>query len=288
MMRFLLNLGLTSVVLVTLVATGYGQKMPTTEAAAIQHLKAKGCSIQQNAAGHATRLMSQGKPPMSASDYQLIGLLTHLEQMGLNAAPLKEDEWGFLKSLPALNRLAIWHCKTIASLEPFSGLKVESLTIGGCMGLRDLNKNNPAKLRNVVLTLHSLPNLKKANLYHSPLLPDDSHLEHMAKEFPQLEELKVDFAAPRGSATSITPRGLSSLQKLPIKVLSIENAGDFQAEHLAAIAGIKTLQTLLVEARRKPAPQAVAPILKKLRPDVAVVVAGPGAKGPPVAPRRKK
>jgi hypothetical protein len=221
---------------------------------------------------------------MTAEEYQLIGLLTHLEQMGINAAPLADDEWRFLKSLPKLKSLAIWHGKGFATLEPFSGLPVESLTIGGCMGLRDLNKDADM-LRHAVKTLHDLPNLKRVSLYHSPLSPDDSHLAHVAKSFPKLEDLRLDFAAPRGSKSTITPQGLRQLQQLPLKVLTIENAGSFSKEHLAAIAGVKTLQALLVDARKKPAPVEAIAAFKKLRTDVEVVVAGPDSKGPPRAKR---
>ena len=218
---------------------------------------------------------------MTVEEYQLISLLTHLEQMGLNASPLADDEWQFLKSLSKLKSLSIWHGKGFATLEPFSGLQVDSLTIGGCMGLRDLNKNDVDKLRHAVKTLHDLPNLRRVSLYHSPLSPDDSHLAHIAKSFPKLEDLRLDFAAPRGSETTITPHGLAHLQNLPLRVLTIENASSFSAEHLSAIAGIKTLQALLVDARRKPAPLDAIVAFKKQRSDVEVVVAGPDAKGPP-------
>ncbi|QDU92415.1 hypothetical protein [Lignipirellula cremea] len=257
-------------------------ELPNDEAGAIAYLSSKGVKITTDD-GHAVRLMSSGSPALSAEEYQLIGLLTHLEQMGINGAPLADDEWGFLKSLRRLKQLSIWHSKGFAALEPFSGLPVESLTIGGCMGLRDLNKDKPEHLRDAITTLHDLPRLKRGNWYHSPLAPDDSHLAHIAREFPQLECLRLDFHAPRGSETSITPEGLARLQALPLKVLSIENAGGFSTKHLAAIAGVKTLQSLLVDARKQPAPTEALAAFRKLRPDVEVVVASPDAKRPPRA-----
>lgn len=263
------------------------EELPTNESGAIKYLSAKGVDIKQNADGHAIRLMSSGKPPLTVAEYQLIGRLTHLEQMGLNAAPLNEKEWGFLKSLPKLQRLAIWHGKGFSTLSPFCGLPVESLTIGGCMGLRDLNKGNADKLRHAIKTLHTLPKLKSVNLYHSPLLPDDSHIAHLVKQFPTLEELKLDFAAPRGSQTTITPQGLSALQKLPLKSLSLENGHEFGEEHFTAIAGIKSLEVLLFDARRNSVPVAGLEAFRKLRPQVAVVVAKPGDARPPMKPRRK-
>jgi hypothetical protein len=278
------QLSLLSLVLLFIPATSYAQTLPTDETGAITYLSDKGLSIKKNTDGHAVRLMSSGKAGMTTDEYQLIGLLTHLEQMGINAAPLADDEWRFLKSLPKLKSLAIWHGKGFATLEPFSGLPVESLTIGGCMGLRDLNKDADM-LRHAVKTLHDLPNLKRVSLYHSPLSPDDSHLAHVAKSFPKLEDLRLDFAAPRGSKSTITPQGLRQLQQLPLKVLTIENAGSFSKEHLAAIAGVKTLQALLVDARKKPAPVEAIAAFKKLRTDVEVVVAGPDSKGPPRAKR---
>ena len=259
----------------------YAQTLPTGEAGAMQYLLAKGLEIKKDENGHAIRLMSSGKPPMTAEEYQLIGLLTHLEQMGINGATLAENEWEFLRSLPSLKSLSIWHCKGFATLEPFSGLPVESLTVGGCMGLRDLNKDDAGKQRNAMTTLHDLQNLKRGNWYHSPLAPDDAHLIHIAKEFPKLESLRLDFNAPRGSETTITPAGLAALQNLPLTVLNLENAGSFTAEHLEAIAGIKTLEALLVDARKKPAPAESIAAFKKVRPNVEVIIAGPGAKGPP-------
>lgn len=150
------------------------------------------------------------------------------------------------------------------------------------MGLRNLNKETPDGFQNAIMTLNNLPNLKRANWYHGPLAPDNVHLEHIVKQFPRLEYLRLDFAAPRGSQTTITPAGLAKLQQLPLTVLNIENAGNFDSEHLKAIAGIKTLQSLLVDARRRPAPSARAiTVFRELRPKVDVVIAGPDAKGPP-------
>ena len=271
---------ITLLILLTSSIAG-AEPLPTHEAGAIKYLSAKGVDIKTNNDGHAVRLMSSGKPTLTADEYQLIGLLTHLEQMGLNAAPLADDEWQFLKSLPKLKSLSIWHGKGFATLEPFSNLPIESLTIGGCMGLRDLNKNDAEKQRDAITTLHTLPNLTRGNWYHSPLIPDDTHLAHIARQFPKLEILRLDFAAPRGSETTITPTGLAALQNLPLTVLSLENAGSFAAEHLKAIAGIKTLKSLLVDARRKPAPTEALYHFQRLRPNVDVVVAGPDANGPP-------
>lgn len=271
---------ITLLILLTSSIAG-AEPLPTREAGAIEYLSAKGVDIKTSHDGHAVRLMSSGKPTLTTDEYQLIGLFTHLEQMGLNAAPLADDEWQFLKSLPKLKSLSIWHGKGFATLEPFSNLPVESLTIGGCMGLRDLNKNDAEKQRDAITTLQSLPNLTRGNWYHSPLIPDDTHLVHIARQFPKLEILRLDVAAPRGSETTITPAGLAALQNLPLTVLSLENAGSFAAEHFKAIGGIKTLKSLLVDARRKPAPTEALNQFQKLRPNVDVVVAGSDAKGPP-------
>ena len=226
-------------------------------------------------------LKAPGKPALTAEEYALIGQLTSLEQMGINGAPLGDGEWGFLKSLPKLKQLAIWHSAGFGSLEPFSGLPVESLTIGGCMGLRDLNRSDKTKLRNAITTLHDLPNLTKGNWYHSPLVPDDTHLAHIAVQFPKLTDLRLDFAAPAGTQTSITPAGLAALQKLPLTVLGVESAQSFTAAHFQAIAGIKSLKTLTVDARKQPANEDAIAAFKQARPDVEVAVSQPGDKGPP-------
>ncbi|MDQ3625122.1 MAG: hypothetical protein M3463_22030 [Verrucomicrobiota bacterium] len=260
--------------------------LPTDEAGAIAYLTNKGVEITKNADGHAVRLMSSGKEKLSPEEYALIGKLTHLEQAGLNDAPLTESQWAFLRSLPKLKRLSIWHGHGFASLEGFCGLPVESLTIGGCMGLRDRNKGDPEKLRHAIKTLRDLPNLKKGNWYHSPLAPDDSHLVHIATEFPQLEDLRLDFNATAGSQTTITPAGLAQLHKLPLTTLSLENAHTFTAEHFKALAGIKSLKVLLVDARRKAVSADAIAAFQQARPDVEVVVADENAKEPPVAKRK--
>jgi hypothetical protein len=258
------------------------------EAAAIAALTAKGVEISQSADGKATRLMVKDGKSLSATDFALIGQLTTLEQMGINGAALADSEWGFLKSLPNLKTLSIWHGHGFSTLEPFSGLPVESLTVGGCMGLRDQNRDDPEKLRHAIKTLHSLPNLKKGNWYHSPLTPDDSHLAHIAAQFPKLEDLRLDFAAPRGSQTSITPEGLSALHALPLHTLSLENAHSFTAEHFRAIAGIKTLQNLLIDARKQAVAEEALAAFRAARPDVTVAMSNPGDKTPPALPAKAR
>lgn len=258
-------------------------EFPTDEPGVIAYLRDRGLQITLDGEGHAVRLMSSGQPVLTADEYQLIGKLSHLEQMGLNAAPLKGDEWDFLHQLPQLKTLSIWHGHHFATLQPFCGLPVESLTIGGCMGLRDFNQENPDQLRNAIVTLKDLPQLKKGNWYHSPLIPDDAHLRHIATNFPALEDLRLDFAAPRGSATNITPDGLAVLQSLPLKVLSLENAGTFEVGHMRSLADIQTLEAVLIDARRQPGPsEAGLKAFRQWRPDVTVVTTNPGDKQPPV------
>ena len=155
------------------------------------------------------------------------------------------------------------------------------------MGLRDLNKETPELQRDAVLSLSGLPNLTYVNLYHSPTVSTDSHLEHLVAEFPKLEEMKFDVAAPRGFETEITPGGLALLQKLPITVLSIENSSMFGKEHIAALAGIETLEALLLDCRKKPFDTSILEAeMKRLRPEVEIAVAGEGATGPPRRSRK--
>lgn len=277
--RFIFTLSLLAV------AATLHAALPTDEAGAIAYLSGKGVTIK-NAAGHAVKLSSKGEPVMTAEEYQLIGKLTQLEEADFNATPLSDGEWGFLKALPKLKKLTIGHSKKFASLEHFAGLPVESLTIGGCMGLRDLNRTDAAKLRNAITTLHDLPNLKKVSLYHSPLAPDDAHLAYFASHFPKLEDLRLDFAAPVGSQTSITPAGLTALHKLPLTVLNIESVESFTPAHFKAIAGITTLKTLTVDGRKSPVPADGVAAFKQARPDVEVVVSAPGDKGPPQAKKK--
>jgi len=252
------------------------------EADVISFFETAGARVSKDDEGHAVKLFSGGKPPHSVEQLQQIEDLTRLEQIALNSPQAGNDEWGFLKKLPELDVLTIWHCKTIQSLKPFSDLAIESLTVGGCMGLRDLNKEAPEQQRDAVLTLHSLPNLKSVNLYHSPTVSTDAHLQHLAKEFPQLIDVKIDVAAPRGFETEISPEGLAVFQKLPIEVLSIENAVTFAKEHIAALAGIETLEAVLFDFRRRDFDATpLVEEMKRLRPEVEVVVAEEGASGPP-------
>lgn len=262
-------------------------QVPTGEKAIIAYLTGKGAEIKVNEEGNAERLMHSGRVKMSANEYALIGKLTHLQQIGINAAPLTAGEWEFLKSLKDLKSLSIWHCAQFADLSSFSGLPVESLTVGGCMGIRNFNLSEPDKQRQVLLSLTNLPNIKKLNLYHSPLAPEDSALVHVAHHFPTLEDLRLDFAAPRNTETSITPDGLRSLQKLPLKVFNLEHAVSFTNDHFDAIAEIETLEALLIDARKSAAPAEAIKHFQRVRPDVAVVVAGPDASGPPRVTRQR-
>jgi hypothetical protein len=261
-------------------------ELPTDEAGVIAWFEEAGARVSKNEEGHAVKIFSGGKPPHSSEELQMIGKLVHLEQIALNSPQASNEEWGFLQQLPQLKNLTIWHCKTIQSLEPFSDLPIESLTVGGCMGLRDLNKESPESQRDAVLTLTALPNLRSVNLYHSPTLSNDEHIHHLTTRFPGLTEVKIDVAAPRGFETSVTPAGLASFQKLPVEVLSIENASRFTEAHIEAIAGIKTLEALLLDCRKNAFDTTpLTEAMKKLRPEVEVVVAKEGDPGPP---RRSK
>jgi len=51
--------------------------------------------------------------------------------------------------------------------------------------------------------------------------------------------------------------------------------------HFQAIAGIKSLKTLTVDARKQPANEDAVTAFKQARPDVEVAVSQPGDKGPP-------
>lgn len=239
-------------------------------------LKEKGITIHKDRSGKPTRLMSRGKPEPSLADYQSINRFPTIESMGFNASQLKNNEWGFLKQQPNLKRLAIWHAHGISSLEGFSDLQVESLTIGGCMGIRNHNRNDPARHRDAVLTLKNLPNLKTLSLYHTPLTPDDSHLAHIVKEFPNLTDLRLDFATPRGTEINITAKGLTQLHALPLTKLTIENMHSFDHARMQAIAGIPSLKTLVIDARKKAVDGSL--VKAAARPDLTVEVQQPQKK----------
>jgi len=278
----------TILIVSLLLASSIFAEIPAEEKRAIAFLEAKGMKLIMNDDGHVVRLTHSGQPTLTPAEYGVIGQLTELEAMGLNATTLKEGEWGFLHELPKLKQLSIWHGKGFANLKPFSDLPLESLTVGGCMGLRDFNKETPEKQRDAILTLEGLPNVKKLNLYHNPLGPTDEVLKHLAEEFPTLEDLRLDVLAPRGFETTITPEGVRALQALPLRVVNLENASSFGPEHLKALASIETLEAFLVDARKKPGPseEAIA-AFREARPEVVVVVANPGDK-PPAVPRKPK
>ncbi|MDF1753660.1 MAG: hypothetical protein P1U89_12850 [Verrucomicrobiales bacterium] len=246
-----------------------------------------GVRITKNDEGKAVKFFSRGNPPHTVEELQKIGKLIHLEQLALNAPAAGDGDWRFLHDLKQLKQLTIWHGKAFSSLAPFCDLPIEGLTVGGCMGIRNLNQGNLQKQRDVVLTLQGLPNLRRLNLYHSPLIPDDAHLAHIAKQFPKLVDLKLDFNAPRGSETTISPDGLRSLKTLPLTDFSMENIGSFTADHMKAIAEIETLEAVLIDARRSGVDSTVIDALKSARPDLEVVVAEEGTQSPPRRSRRK-
>ena len=257
------------------------------ESSVIAHFKEAGARFTLDDDGHAVKLFSGGNPAHSPADLQQIGELKHLEQLAMNGPQANNEEWGFLRELPALKSLTIWHCKTFDSLEPFNGLPIESLTVGGCMGLRNLNKDQPEKQRDAVVSLRDLPNLKRLNLYHSPVMPDDAHLAHVAEEFPLLEDLKLDFAAPRGTETNISPDGLRVLKKLPLRVLTLENVQSLTPAHMQALAEITSLEAVLIDARQGGVDTAMlSEAISTARPELEVAVAEEGSPSPPRRARK--
>lgn len=258
------------------------------EASVIALFEQSGARVTKDGEGHAVKLFSGGNPPHSVADLQKLAALKNLEEIALNAPQAGNEEWGFLEELPNLRKLTIWHCKTISSLKPFTGLKIEGLTVGGSMGIRDLNKDTPEDQFNVVLTLQDLPNLTYLNLYHCPTIPTDAHLAHIVEHFPKLEDLKLDFAAPRGFETAISPEGLGQLKKLPLKKLQLEHIETFTPAHMKTIAEIASLEGVVLDARKSQSdPSELAAVLRTARPDLEVVVGKPGDKAPPQLGRKK-
>jgi hypothetical protein len=247
-------------------------ELPTEAAAIEKYLSQRGCNLSRDSSGHPIKLVSQGKPPLLPEEYQLIGQLTSLEEIGLNAAPLADDQWGFLRQLPKLRRLMVWHGHQFASLEAFSNLPLEELTIGGCLGLREKNRQQPDRLRDAVMTLHDLPHLRRLVLYHSPLTVDDQHLAAIAQRFPKLDELRLDFAAPPGQASSVTAAGLANLQPLPLARLHLENVGYFTTDHYQALVKLSGLKQLILDGRKQPVTNERLQGLRQARPDLEIQV----------------
>lgn len=272
----------TTVTLCSLVVLAASAASHSGEASAIALFEESGARLTRNEEGQVTKLFSGGKPPHSVGDLQRISDFEKLEELALNAPAAGDGDWGFLHDLPNLRKLTIWHGKHFSSLEPFSGLGIEALTVGGCMGIRDLNKDRPERQRDVILTLTNLPNLTFLNLYHSPLAPRDEHLAHIVENFPKLTELRLDFNAPRGFQKATTAAGLTKLQSLPLRILSLENIDAFTPGHMKAVAGIETLEHLLIDARKNPFDTGpLVTVVREVRPDLDIQVAGAEAKGPP-------
>lgn len=246
--------------------------LPSDEAGVIAFFQERGDRVTLDGDGHAVKLFSGGKPELSIPELQLIGKLTHLEELALNAAKAGDDDWGFLQKLQKLKLIRIWHGHHFSSLAPFAGIQAEDILFGGCMGLRNLNKDDPGKLRNVALTLRDFPKVKKLSLYHSPLTPDDSHLAHLVAEFPGLTDLRVDFAAPRGQEIRITPEGLAELSKLKLTRFAVENSEGLTPGHFAALAKIETLENLHIYPPRGKEfdHEPLLAELKKRKPDLEV------------------
>ncbi len=257
------------------------------EASASTFFEKAGARLSKDSDGNVVKLFHNGKPELSVADLQKIGELSHLQEIALNSPKAGDDEWGFLKKLPNLKQLTIWHCKTISSLACFSDLKIEGITVGGSMGLRDLNRESPEKQRDVVLTLKNLPYLKRANLYHSPTVSTDQIIAHLAENFPKLEDLKVDFAAPRTLETAISPNGMKQLAELPLTVIGLENVHSLTPEHMKALAESKSLEAVLIDVRRGGVDaEPLAAALKAANSDLEVVVADESATGPPRRARK--
>ena len=245
------------------------------EADVIEFFRARGDSVAVDDQGHAVRLMARGTPPLSVQQLQQIGELTHLTSVGINMSSADDSQWGFLARLPKLKQLRIWHGHHFRSLDVFNGLAVEELTVGGCMGLYRLNTSEPDKAQNVITTLNNLPNVRKLVLYHSPVAPDDAHLEHLVKSFPGVTQLRVDFVAPGRGPGRITRKGLRSLSRLPLTHLTIENADTLSAEDLAVLSTINTLKHLQVFTARGSTTsegryRALLVQFQKLRPEIKV------------------
>lgn len=244
-------------------------ELPSEPGEVASFLEEKGLRLKKDADGHVVELRAGGKEGLTSEEYALVGHLESLKRIAVNGPPLGDGEWSFLEDLPDLRNLTIWHGKEFVSLANFSGLPVESLTVGGCMGLTRLAETEEGK-RDAVLTLTDLPNLKTLSLYHSPLTPDDSHIRHIASEFPALEGLRLDFKAPRGQEINVTPEGLRALAALPLRTFRIENFQTFTPEHIESIAAIESLEKLVVDARRATVPEGLFDGFREARPDVEV------------------
>ncbi|MCB1228995.1 MAG: hypothetical protein KDN19_01940 [Verrucomicrobiae bacterium] len=273
------NLLILSMILFSATARG-ADTLPSDEAGAAAWFESHGARVTRDAEGHCLKLFHSGKPEFSVEELALIGKLVHLQELALNSAKAGDGDWDFMRQLPDLKTVRIWHGHHFAKLDSFAGIAAEDVLIGGCMGLRDLNKDDPDALRDAVLTLHGMPNLKKLSLYHSPLTPDDSHLAHLVKEFPHLTELRVDFAAPRGQEIRISPEGLRGLAKLKLTRFAVENSESLTPEHFAALAEIETLENLHIYPPRE-GEFDFEPLLAKFkarRPEVEITFqAKPGA-----------
>lgn len=276
-----MNLPFFTVALVFLIVAS----APASESETIDFFKARGERITTDNDGHAIKLFVGGKPELSVADLHRIGELTHLQELAINAPPADDTQWEFLKSLPNLRKLTIWHGHHFRDLKAFNGLPVESITFGGCMGIRNLNRDDPDAHRNAATTLTDLPNLTSLTLYHSPLTPDDSHLAHVVKHFPNLTELRVDFAAPRGQEIQITGEGIAQLAELELTYLGIENGHHLSTETFTRIGDIKTLERLHIYPARGDAADAslasyeqLVATLKSVLPDLEVTYQKPFVK----------
>ena len=244
------NYLLSSIVTILLGAALFIADATADESDAIAFFQDRGERVTTDTAGHAIKLFVGGKPELTVDELQRIGELNHLQELAINTAPANDGQWQFLKSLTELRKLTLWHGHHFKSLEAFNGLPVGSLTFGGCMGLRDLNREDLNAQRNTVLTLHDFPNLTSLTLYHSPLTPDDSHLAHIVEHFPGLTELRLDFAAPRGQEINITADGIAKLAKLDLTYLGLENAETLSPETFAKIGEIDSLTRLHIYPAR--------------------------------------
>jgi len=144
--------------------------------------------------------------------------------------------------------------------------------VGGCSGLRELNKENRDAAHAGMMALIDLPNLRELSLNHCPSIWDDSILSHIIESFPRLRHLSVDLRPMPGFETAITPEVLRRLSSLPLESLVLEVLQTLEAGHFLAIGSIPTLKTLALNRGRQPFDERPLAQLREKRPDLIIEV----------------
>ncbi len=102
-----------------------------------------------------------------------------------------------------------------------------------------------------------------------------------------LSPLHADESA---AIAALTAKGVEINKSADGKItrLMVKDGGKLTAEHFKAVAGIKTLKTLLIDARKQAVQEDAVDAFRQARSEVAVAMSKPGDQTPPALPKKAR